>query len=82
MVFLIKLVHFGRYSFLFCAVCITREAALHVYSGYTMEYVFIKYTSNGIFKNIYKTEQTLVVVIFVRLDFASNIPHGEAFFDL
>lgn len=32
MVFLIKLVHFGRYSFLFCALFYTRESALHVYS--------------------------------------------------
>lgn len=34
MVFLIKLVHFGRYSFLFCALFITRESALHVYLHY------------------------------------------------
>lgn len=84
MVFLIKLVHFGRYSFLFCAsLCVHHSRECHARVFHTV-YKYI-HTPNGIFKNIYKNRTevaclvvfVVVIVIFVVLHFTWKIPYGE-----
>lgn len=77
MVFLIKLVHFGRYSFLFCALFTSRESGLHVYFYFIHIYckrrmafskIYIKQSSrSSSFHSLlgkFPTEKFFLVVFF------------------